>query len=195
MAIFSVLHIWAYPWKPYDLQHSKLVLAEGGPEFEHGYLGGPGGIKAFADAFNPWDVIKAIGRGFRWVAVGRSKRLQDESYKSHLEGTSLDSMNATDKAGRYQPLGGNDSQTNLSYHGGNRSQFLEHGSPNPKRNMGDTAYHGGAQRNHDPRHQHERGVSDQEIAGPKSSRGPWSDNPRTPWPPGVQEGAHYGDMR
>ena len=194
MAIFSVLHIWAYPWKPYDLQHSKLVLAEGGPDLQHGYLGGPGGIKAFADAFNPWDVIKAIGRGFRWVFIGRSKRLQDESYKSHLEGTSLESMNAMDKAGRYQPLGDHDSQTNLPYHSGNGSQFSEHGAPNLNRNMVDSAYHG-AQRNHDPRYQHERGGSDHGTMDPDSSRGPWSDNPRTPWPPGVQEGARYGDMR
>ena len=155
-------------------------------------MGGPAGIKAFADAFNPWDVIKAIGRAFRWVVVGRSKRLQDESYKSHLEGTSLESMNAADKAGRYQPLGDNDSQSNLPYQSGNRTQVLEHGVPNLNRNMEDTAYHGSAQRDQDPRYQHERGISDR---GPNSSHGPWSDNPRTPWPPGVQEGARYGDVR
>lgn len=45
------------------------------------YLGGPMGIKALIDALNPWDIIKASARGFRWLFVGYKKRTQDASYQ------------------------------------------------------------------------------------------------------------------
>ena len=32
------------------------------------------------DSFNPWDVVKASARGFRWLFVGRKHRHQDSSY-------------------------------------------------------------------------------------------------------------------
>ena len=42
------------------------------------------------DAFNPWDLVKAVGRGFKWFAVGRRTREQDISYKSSVPGTGLE---------------------------------------------------------------------------------------------------------
>ena len=54
------------------------------------YKGGPFGVYAFLDAFNPWDIIKAIGRGFRWAVVGRRVREQDVSYQPNFQaGTQL----------------------------------------------------------------------------------------------------------
>lgn len=86
MAIFSVFHLWAFPWKVYDIRRSHIVASESAPGFlpdpKTAYQGGPFGIKALMDAFNPWDLIKAVGRGFRWAAVGRKRRMDDISYKN-----------------------------------------------------------------------------------------------------------------
>lgn len=87
MAIFAVMHIFAFPWRAtYKLPKDGITTADvlnapgagfsGQPE----YHGGPFGIKAYADAFNPWDIIKAIGRGFRWLFVGVKHRRNDSSY-------------------------------------------------------------------------------------------------------------------
>ena len=38
------------------------------------------------EAFNPWDLVKNIGRGFRWFFKGRKSREQDISYKPHRTG-------------------------------------------------------------------------------------------------------------
>ncbi|KAF2235742.1 DUF300-domain-containing protein [Viridothelium virens] len=87
MAIFAVLHVFAFPWKPYSKKHNKLMddpinapgLGYSGaePEYQGGFLG----WKALLDAFNPWDIIKAIGRSFRWLFVGRKHRKNDSSYE------------------------------------------------------------------------------------------------------------------
>lgn len=87
MAIFAVLHVFAFPWKPYSKKHNKLIddpvnapgLGFSGGEMR--YQGGFLGWKAIADAFNPWDIIKAIGRSFRWLFVGRKHRKNDSSYE------------------------------------------------------------------------------------------------------------------
>ena len=48
------------------------------------------GLNALKDAFNPWDLVKAVGRGFKWFAVGRRAREQDISYKNAARGTGLE---------------------------------------------------------------------------------------------------------
>ena len=88
------------------------------------------GIKALLDAFNPWDLVKAVGRAFKWLVIGRKKREQDVSYKNHIQGTGLEPTrgsnaskgpidhNATfvgGKPGRYQPLDGDDQDRILSH--------------------------------------------------------------------------------
>lgn len=84
MAIFAVMHLFAFPWKEYSLKHHGTLNATGaGFSGEAKYKGGPFGIKAFLDAFNPWDIIKASARGFRWLFVGYKHRERDSSYQAH----------------------------------------------------------------------------------------------------------------
>ena len=96
MAIFSVFHLWAFPWQVYDIRRSQIIASESAPGFlpdpKTAYQGGPLGLKALAEAFNPWDIIKNVGRAFRWFLVGRKVRHQDISYKasSNNNGTGLE---------------------------------------------------------------------------------------------------------
>lgn len=89
MAIFSVFHLWAFPWKPYDIKRSAVVASESAPGYlpdpKTAYRGGFQGFGAVMDAFNPWDLIKAVARGFRWFIVGRRTREQDVSYKGSID--------------------------------------------------------------------------------------------------------------
>ncbi|OCK79133.1 DUF300-domain-containing protein [Lepidopterella palustris CBS 459.81] len=91
MAIFSIMHIFAFPWTPYDIsRYQDPVNAPTGGfsgPIPTTYAGGPG--RALAQAFNPWDIIKACGRGFRWLFVGVRRRKEDVSYQTKLG--SLDS--------------------------------------------------------------------------------------------------------
>jgi hypothetical protein len=80
MSFFSILHLWAFPWRPYTLANQE---GSGDAQYVAGklaYQGGPLGIKAFIDALNPWDLVKALGRGARWLFVGRKSRMDDPSY-------------------------------------------------------------------------------------------------------------------
>lgn len=94
MAIFSVFHLWAFPWKVYDVRRSQIVASESAagffPDPKTAYHGGRFGSKALMEAFNPWDIIKAIGRGFKWFFVGRKTRMEDISYKDFAQGTGLE---------------------------------------------------------------------------------------------------------
>ncbi|KAI9667002.1 MAG: hypothetical protein M1829_005609 [Trizodia sp. TS-e1964] len=97
MAIFSILHIFAFPWAPY-----RVPIFQGIPDpgdgfttnnkrYQGGFLGG----RAYLDAFNPWDMVKAFGRGIRWLFIGRKSRHLDVSYNVDgvgLEATGTDSM-------------------------------------------------------------------------------------------------------
>jgi hypothetical protein len=87
MAMFSVLHLFAFPYKPYTqgVAHGTYPqspssvgpkLNELGPK-QGGFLG----IKAIGDAMNPWDLVKGFARGMRWLFVGRKNRETDPSYK------------------------------------------------------------------------------------------------------------------
>lgn len=113
MALFAILHLWAFPYRhPYtnaaELAKHKALSASTPSTFNNGmtteqleiaprvslspiqgtktrkptgytkdhppYEGGTLGLKALIDALNPWDIIKATGRGFRWLFVGVKKR-------------------------------------------------------------------------------------------------------------------------
>lgn len=74
MFLFAILHFWGFPWNPYKL--SEEVRKEGGQQYYGGFMG----YKAFIDAANPWDLMKATARGFRWLFVGRKNREADPSY-------------------------------------------------------------------------------------------------------------------
>ncbi|EGO59739.1 hypothetical protein NEUTE1DRAFT_61419 [Neurospora tetrasperma FGSC 2508] len=91
MACFAILHLWAFPYKPYTTARGGGDLAFTGPAPKHG---GPMGILALWDAINIWDVVKGFGRGIRWLFVGVKKRERDVSYlhldkESHPLGNSI----------------------------------------------------------------------------------------------------------
>ncbi|KAI1877479.1 hypothetical protein JX265_003487 [Neoarthrinium moseri] len=99
MALFSILHLWAFSYKPYVPGAKPTYYPVADPalglaarENEHGApQGGPFGLKAFWDALNLWDVVKAFGRGIRWLFVGVKKRHLDPSYsKNNTNHNSLD---------------------------------------------------------------------------------------------------------
>ena len=102
MAIFSVLHIFAFPWKPYSLSSTSAIDAPGAgysgmPHYEGGFLG----TKAFLTAANPWDIIKASARGFRWLFVGVKHRREDSSYKTNGWDTDSGVLNGSNNSGVY----------------------------------------------------------------------------------------------
>ncbi|KIV76855.1 hypothetical protein PV11_08710 [Exophiala sideris] len=80
MAFFAAFHVWSFSWKPYTRGSRELlseaVPGEGQLEFQGGFMG----TKAIYDAFNAWDMLKATGRGARWLFKGRKTRMQDASY-------------------------------------------------------------------------------------------------------------------
>lgn len=84
MAMFAVLHLFAFPWKPYQTSKNldypmSPTKNELGPK-QGGFLG----IMALVDAMNPWDLVKGFARGMRWLFVGRKNRENDPSYKMNL---------------------------------------------------------------------------------------------------------------
>ena len=94
MSIFSIFHLWAFPWQVYDIRRSQIVASESAPGFlpdpKTAYQGGRYGQRALMDAFNPWDLVKAVGRAFKWAAVGRRRRMEDISYKNSHQSTALE---------------------------------------------------------------------------------------------------------
>lgn len=82
MSLFAVLHLWAYTWKVYVSGHPQTAdVTDFYGNGKATYQGGPFGVKAILDALNPMDLIKAVGRGFRWLFVGRKLRMLDPSYQ------------------------------------------------------------------------------------------------------------------
>ncbi|KAI9746744.1 MAG: hypothetical protein M1818_000459 [Claussenomyces sp. TS43310] len=106
MAIFSILHLFAFPYRPYTssrLPAKAYPISTNDPSYpgfneigpkQGGFLG----LSAFLDAMNPWDLVKAVARGTRWIFVGRKHRETDASYKSNtmtLEATLNDDSSYT----------------------------------------------------------------------------------------------------
>ena len=128
MAIFSIFHLWAFPWKVYDVRRSPIVASESIPGLytdpHNAYHGGSLGMKALIDAFNVWDLIKNVGRGFKWFFKGRKTRETDISYKAH--GTGLKpTRNAltafrSDEEHRMNPFNEGPGVSNEPYIGGGK---------------------------------------------------------------------------
>jgi len=144
MAIFAIMHIFAFPIKPYSIKQSYSdPINEPGSGYSGEalkYKGGPLGLYAIADALNPWDIVKASARGFRWLFVGVKKREQDISYQnaSKLNGSATyagptyagngdvatelrpsdDGGHAHGTAGRLAPYAGEDDRAGLLRHSG-----------------------------------------------------------------------------
>ncbi|KAI3401340.1 hypothetical protein diail_11423 [Diaporthe ilicicola] len=93
MLIFSIMHIWAYPWRPYQQDAPPIFYPlpykeSTAPPQENVHIppaGGSMGLKALWDALNIWDVIKAFGRGMRWLFVGAKRRREDVSYRKNAD--------------------------------------------------------------------------------------------------------------
>ncbi|KAJ5628625.1 hypothetical protein N7490_010853 [Penicillium lividum] len=90
MFIFSILHLWAFPKKPYIITNQGAEVTDFYGAGKGSYEGGRWGFKALADAMNPLDLVKAIGRSARWLFVGRKTRTLDPSY--HQSSTSNDAI-------------------------------------------------------------------------------------------------------
>lgn len=91
MAIFAALHIIAFPYRPYSLAgKNALTVAGAGYSGQAHYKGGPFGVYAYMEAFNPWDIIKASARGFRWLFVGVRYRNADGAYEQAAGGGGID---------------------------------------------------------------------------------------------------------
>ncbi|KAF2836788.1 DUF300-domain-containing protein [Patellaria atrata CBS 101060] len=73
MFVFAVLHHWAFPWREYSLSRQ---LYDTGAEYEGGFLG----WAAYWDALSPVDLVRAFGRGMRWLFWGVWNRFGDSSY-------------------------------------------------------------------------------------------------------------------
>lgn len=88
MFIFAILHIFAYPWQPYRHGAPIVFYPKPNPDAPEPQENTPqpplGVLRAFADAFNFWDVVKAFGRGMRWLFVGVKRRHEDISYQKNL---------------------------------------------------------------------------------------------------------------
>ncbi len=91
MAAFAVLHLWAFPYKPYT-KYATTTRYYPSPDLQKGdnravvielerSQGGYLGFAALWDALNIWDFIKAFGRGVRWLFCGIRRRKEDISYR------------------------------------------------------------------------------------------------------------------
>lgn len=133
MSIFAVLHFWAFPFRPYLLKNQQ---ASEDPQYVNGkvdYHGGPMGIYAFLETFNPWDLLKAVGRGFRWLFVGVKTRTQDPSYMNQ-EGTSF-SLKNSDVPSPHTSAQGPNNTAYMGASGEEGEELLSHAQANP------TSYH------------------------------------------------------
>lgn len=99
MACFAIFHLWAFPWRPYKEGARTTfypVADPDGPDStpkpnEHQpRSGGFMGLRAIGHALNIWDVIKAFGRGVRWLFVGVRRRRDDVSYQTPLKTAEMD---------------------------------------------------------------------------------------------------------
>ncbi|KAL5349020.1 hypothetical protein ACLOAV_006446 [Pseudogymnoascus australis] len=109
MALFAIFHIFAYPHAPYKpgAHHSGEENASkyptGDPDDLGPNQGGFMGARALLDALNPWDIVKAFGRGIRWMFVGARRRKQDASYSRDVRDALALQAHATEaEAGRGQ---------------------------------------------------------------------------------------------
>ena len=116
------------------------------------YKGGPLGIYALADAFNPWDICKMTARGLRWLFIGARKRHEDMSYQNPKQmdpayagptfagtgeaATELRPSKDAESRGRPNTYGADDRQ-GLLRHSGQMGRMVD---PSPYRNYANDDY-------------------------------------------------------
>ncbi|KAK6369166.1 hypothetical protein LTR64_007328 [Lithohypha guttulata] len=99
MALFAIFHLWSFSYRPYVIGSKQYQAVYGHLDStaQARYRGGPLGMKAILECFNPWDLIKATGRSAKWLFVGRARRMEDASYTSvNAQGTDVQKMNDLD---------------------------------------------------------------------------------------------------
>ncbi|THC95728.1 hypothetical protein EYZ11_004806 [Aspergillus tanneri] len=137
MAMFAVLHLWAFAWQPYSLKNFQATeVTDFYGNGKATYQGGRFGVRALLDALNPIDLIKAIGRSIRWLFVGRKKRLLDPSYQATNEGIGLSSAHATG-TGAGTTMTGSRTGRYGSAPDEEGDVLLSHAQPNPASHSGD----------------------------------------------------------
>lgn len=126
MAIFSVFHLWAFPWRVYAVRQSRIAASEPAPglfpEPAASYSGGRLGIKALLDVFIAWDVVKDVGRGFKWLVSCRRLREQDVSHTNSARAIGLEPMRRIFTL--QIPLHGDDSLNHAKLSSGNDDSHL-----------------------------------------------------------------------
>lgn len=95
MALFAIFHVWSFSYRPYVIGSKAYQDVYGHLDAEPKYHGGPLGIKAVADAFNFWDLVKATGRSAKWLFRDRKHRMKDASYSTVPDAQKLNDLNAT----------------------------------------------------------------------------------------------------
>ena len=140
MAFFAFFHLFAFNWRDYTasskIYQQETAAGDGTPPV---YKGGFLGIKALAEAANPWDMIKAVARAGKWLFVGRRKRMLDSSYAvSRTDtGESMDHDPTAYSNTKLNPLNGSTAYTGsrpgkaAGYDLEEDQQPLVHGQPNP----------------------------------------------------------------
>jgi hypothetical protein len=143
MAFFAFFHLFAFSWRDYTMSskvyQQEMAAGEAPPQYQGGFLG----IKAIADAANPWDIIKAVARAGRWLFVGYKKRRLDPSYavsRTDTDDTMGRDPNAYSNT-KLNPLNGSTAYTGpkpgsragktAGYDLEEDRQPLVHGQPNP----------------------------------------------------------------
>lgn len=112
MALFAILHLWSFPYAQYKEGAKTSFYPSPNPtigvpphENEHGpNQGGFAGLKAFGDALNVWDIVKAFGRGIRWLFVGVKNRHEDPSYQLKGDTSYPGAGNADGKSTDHLPI-------------------------------------------------------------------------------------------
>lgn len=84
MAVFSILHLFAFSYKPYVSEPSTISNPndEAITIIVGSNQGGPAGLLALADAMNPWDLVKGFARAIPWLLVGHKQRDTNGPLKS-----------------------------------------------------------------------------------------------------------------
>ncbi|KAF6833519.1 duf300 domain-containing protein [Colletotrichum musicola] len=139
MALFALLHLWAFPWRPYapgakPTYYPNPDSRDGGAlprENEHSApSGGWLGLRAVGDALNLWDFVKAFGRGMRWLFCGVKRRKEDPSYKTAAS-LDMDDLDKGDTA--YRRPGAKSTEHLPIAHEFRRSTYLHPSSRPPPR--------------------------------------------------------------
>jgi hypothetical protein len=140
MAFFAFFHLFAFNWRDYTtsskVYQQETVAGDGTPpQYKGGFLG----LRAIADAANPWDIIKAVARAGKWLFVGHRKRMLDPSYAVSRTDTdeTMDRDPTAYSNTKLNPLHGSTAYTGsgpgkaAGYNLEEDRQPLVHGQPHP----------------------------------------------------------------